>query len=328
MRVPIARTLVLAALLVPAAASARTDVLTLPRGFAPFGDPQAALVGDHLVYREPRVFSDTVLRVVGPAGQDRPLASLGEGGASLAGSDSLLAVVHGNELLTGPAEGPLTAVSHCARGVPAVDGSNVAYVEDGCGAHAVVVNSAEPRRIELPEGASVDSLSLAGRYVAFHSGSEIVVYDWQSGTERMRVPAESENTCGTSAPNGRPTESFCGLAVQSDGTVAELTGRFIYVAPGPTRYEQGGTFDSCGGTISWLSPDDPHAHAIWSKACVDERVRIDAGRVLFATRTIVGIGVVDLAGNERDLGEPNEVYAFDGTHVFVNEEGCLSAKVV
>src|SRR3954447_26480162 len=122
-------TIWVAAAIAPTVAGARSEVLTLPRGFGPLGDPQAVLVGDRIVYRDPLTFDRVVLRVAGPHGEDALLAPLGVGRVWLAASDSLLAVVHDSDLLTGPAVGPLVPISHCADGAPAVDGPNVAYVE-------------------------------------------------------------------------------------------------------------------------------------------------------------------------------------------------------
>jgi hypothetical protein len=323
--------------LAPGQSQARTDVLRLPRGFFTFGNPEVALAGDKLVYRDGVRFSPYSVRVAGPNGQDRELVRFEGGTVQFAASSGLVAVRHGADVLAGSTpDSPLTPISHCASSAPVVDQTNVAFLEEACGQHAIVVqeSGATPatHRIELPPDAQIDSLSIAGPYVAYrstsHGGHDIVVDDWQTGAEAMRSPVASEMECGQTTVDNQPTASFCGIGIQADGTVAELIGRFVSIPPGPSRYEQGYVADTCGGTIYRLAPDDPNAHAIWAKACVRGPVQIASGRVLFASHTIIGIGVVDLAGQERELGFPNEVYGFDGAHVFVNEENCVAATVV
>jgi hypothetical protein len=327
----------LALLLAPAAAQARSEVLQLPRGFDPLGDPDAALVGDHVVYSDPLASSRVRLRLAGPGGEDRPLTSFGPPGArrvEIVGSQSLVAVRRDSDLFTGPAAGPLTNISHCASSTPKLDADNVAFPEAECGGDPVlVVQSTERHVIALPPGTHADRLSLAGPYIAYRLARadgkhEIVVQNWQTGADAMRVPVESERECGTSTRDGKPTDSFCSMAVQSDGTVVELIGQFVFHPAGRTRYEEEYTDDTCGGTINWRSLADPQPHPISAHGCATEPLRIASGRVLFADRPVVGIAVVDLQGNERRLGSPNQVYAFDGTNVFVNEETCIAGSIV
>lgn len=351
MRVRRTTLLAIAALLLAApGAHARSVLLTLPRGLAPWQvEGFTAMAGQQLLYedvsdRHPRLW------LAGPGHRDRVVARGVVG--PLAASPQIAAVLrvipHGVALLAGPPIGPLRRLFTCptasAGAFPfAVDGTHVAYVDDGCGRRdpapdAVVVrdgtNPAAPQqRFALPAGARADFVSLAGRYLAYRltmpgGEQEIVLDDRAAGAEVLRTPPEATRTCDAAPHSGASVLAFCGLAVQADGKVAELLGEFTYYPGGAGREDMPEVVDTCGGKVDWLSPSDPVPHRVWDRACVSQPLRFAHDRLFGALRWPFRIGVVDVDGHELDLGDPTQVYGFDGDHVYAEHDTCVGDQIV
>jgi hypothetical protein len=308
-----------------------------------FVDTTVAMAGERFVYSDPERHRQLEVHVVGPGRRDRMIFRRRRPhAANFAGSSKVIVLLHitpaarAVRVHAGPVDGPLTEVSRCARGSLAQFGegiaaaeSHVAYVDDGCetgGSAELVVrevlDGTEKARVPLPSGARVDYLSMAGRYVSYRltaesAGAQIVVYDWRTGTEALRVPAGSQLDC---PERTRVLTGFCGLDVQADGKVAELLERI---------------HSDCGGTISWLSPEDPTRHHVTDRACAPDghfdevTFALARDRVLFAPRETFGIAVSDLSGQVlRDFGGPFRVYGFDGERVFAPEWSCIGTEIV
>lgn len=338
-------------------AMARSVVVVLPPGFATYDIPNAVVAGASVVYVDPHKSNTTDVRIDTGAGHDRLLVRYPEGVVHLAGSTQLLALIappqgRAADLLVGAPGGKLSSVSSCAQpslGRPegaqvdvgtgfALDASDLAYLDDGCGApgaslRLIVQNMAGAGRafeLPLPNGVTVADLSLAGPYVAFHldstAGGEIVEYDWQTGAEVLRVPDGASYPCYAAGPPNTEVTEFCGLAVQTDGKIARQLGHLRF-SPGSAD----GFSDACKGTIDWLSPTDPTWRTVAADACVlsaeTARSVLAGDRILYVTDSAGSHAVVDLQGRRRSLGDTGAIFGFDGQRILVHTSACTGETI-
>ncbi len=339
-------------------AMARSVVAVLPRGIEAYGTTDAVVAGANVVYVDPWRTNVSDIRIDTDSGDDRLLMRYPEGLVHLAGSTQLLALIPPAqgpeaELLVGAPAGTLSSVSSCAKpslGTPegaegevgsgfALDASDVAYLDDGCGASGaslrlIVQNMASGGgpAFELPlaNGVTASDVSLAGPYVAFHldstAGGEIVEYDWRTGAETLRVPDGGSYPCSALGPPNIEVAEFCGLAVQADGKLARLLAHFRYDTGYQPEQE-----DLCKGTIDWLSP----ANTIWRTVAADAcgpsgrtpAPLLAADRIVYPRDSYGSHAVVDLQGQRRSLGDTGQIFSFDGQRILVHTSECTGETI-
>jgi hypothetical protein len=205
-----------------------------------------------------------------------------------------------------------------------VDVSGDAVVFPLCdknGAKSIVrdYSGAPPVDWEVP-GRPAGGLRIAGRYVAafenfasnaFNPGP-IDVYDRVTGQLVYQLPKKADR-------------GISNYDLQADGKIA-----LSYVAPG-----------SGGGRVGWASPSEPFLHRLplparpfYDVRMAGNRIAYEAGRsapeIYF---TLADIGVTDLAGHRRRLGNQgegevfDEFFDFDGKRVAWWSYGCTRAKI-
>jgi hypothetical protein len=351
---------------------ALSTVATLPPGFAPFGTPESVVSGTTTVYVDPWTPNATNVRVDSASGQDRPWVRYAGGLVHLAASKDLVAVQAPPQagivdLSVGPPGGQLSLLSHCtgrsANTAPtgasvyamgsgfAVDGSNVAYVDDGCGApgsplRLMVASHAasgpRPVSFAVPADAQVSDVTLAGPYLAYHlqtrQGGEIVEDNWQTGAERLRVADGGSQPCATTGPANQMVDEFCGLGLQADGKLARVLGSFDFYPgrPGPQEdpANQPDNRDFCRGSVAWTDPASPTWHTVASNACGTDwasstgfspvaAVPLMAGdRIVYPYTNFGGHAVASLDGPLKSLGDTGAIFGFDGRRALVYQTSC------
>ena len=172
-----------------------------------------ALDGDRVVYVNPdhnrlRVFQQPLAggaagelaRVPEPSSRivGRPTWDLAAGAAGLA--LRMQPVSGPSQLLAGPPRGPLALIRRGNRGAPLVEERDLFSVpggplvvertnRSGSRLRAVLRPPGGPARVlELPAGADLHNLAVAGALAAVATGDEIVVLDLPSGAVRRRLP--------------------------------------------------------------------------------------------------------------------------------------------
>jgi hypothetical protein len=350
-------TLLASAAAVAGSAEARTTVTILPPGFAAYAEPISTLVGNEVIYYDYNSGSSShpnyALRIVSANGVAKKLTEfpLGTNGFFFKGSPSQLVIARrygpapnsyaGAELTAGPPRGPRTTISTCAlpvfgsHGRFDVDGDDVAYIEDDCngGARRLVVRdlTAPAAASSIPVPADVDSVALAGPYVAYHSAAsgEILEYDWRGGAEVLRTPDGGDGPCGAVSSQQPEATTFCALDVQSDGRMARLVDRFVFArVEGPHGGEDEVVFDTCKGHVDTIAPGESEWQQVVDHGCNREGVRIARDRILLQPTEYGPFTVAELDGSEHPQGAVQSLFGFDGDHVLTDQASCTSLAVV
>ena len=188
--------------------------------------------------------------------------------------------------LSGPPGGPLAELERCGEGHRGpgyssepvqvrVDGQVVAH-RSPCRQEVVVTDTAaggEPVRFRAP---AYEPFALAGGFLAFREGSELVLREWRSGAERLRIP------------------DVLGFDVQADGRVAYTVQR------GTAR------------PVLWASPDSPTPSEVAPDSAGGPRIAQD--RIAFA-RPAGGVTVRTVGGEPVGVSPRARLGDFDGTRV-------------
>lgn len=185
-------------------------------------------------------------------------------------------------------------------------------------------SGAAPVDWEFP-GRPPGGLRIAGRYVAALEDSAgtalkpsaIAVYDRVTGALVYRLPKK--------ATGGGVNTGISNYDLQADGKIA-----IAYSPPSPG-----------GLRLGWASPSEPHLHRLplpprhfYDVRIAGNRIAYEAGRSapeIYFTRA--DIGVTDLAGHHRRLGNRgegevfDEFFDFDGKRLAWWSYGCTRAKI-
>ena len=188
--------------------------------------------------------------------------------------------------LSGPPGGPLAEIDRCAEGYRGpgyvsepvqvrVDGHVVAH-RSPCRPEVVVTDTAaggEPVRFA---SLAYEPFALAGGFLAFREGSELVLREWRSGAQRLRIP------------------DVLGFDVQADGKVAYTVHR------GTAR------------PVLWASPDSPTPTEVAPDSASGPQIAQD--RIAFA-RPGGGVTVRTVGGDPVGVSERARLGDFDGERV-------------
>lgn len=172
--------------------------------------------------------------------------------------------------------------------------------------------STPDRTVEGVEG----PVSIAGRYAAWAEARDVVVYDWQAGTEAYRV-------------RGVVSESLSSFDIESVDIQADGKVAFVY----PVVVDE-----SVPSRVGWASLDEPFLHPVRLREGPSYFVRLAGDTIAFARgpgfpTARAELGVVGLFGGERTLVSPVEqeffgvLFDFDGARLTWQTRTCDGARV-